>query len=236
MDPQASPTVPQSTQPTSGSNPPESGLGTPKTNTLAIWGFILSFLVPLAGLILAVVAKKHIKKSGESGSGLATAGIIISIAMIVVQFLSVIIWIFLMGAMEAQVNVRNSSNNKTTDSSRVVNTLTSTVDEKKALETSEAFLKAFKVKDFSLMYKLMGPDLRREYSGVSELQKQIEDAGIVVTGWKVEEVKTSGSEDRISVKGSLTLTQKPYTGKFEFAFIKDTDASVDMVLWQAQGD
>jgi len=48
------------------------------TNVLAIVGFILSFFVPLAGLICSAIAMKQLKTSGEGGKGFATAGVVIS--------------------------------------------------------------------------------------------------------------------------------------------------------------
>ncbi|MGO5148791.1 DUF4190 domain-containing protein [Bifidobacterium boum] len=59
----------------------------PKMNTLAVVGFICSFLVSLIGLILCIIAKNQIKTSGERGNGLATAGIIISAIMMALSLI-----------------------------------------------------------------------------------------------------------------------------------------------------
>ena len=48
-----------------------------KTNVLAIVGLILAFFFPLIGAILGHVALSQIKKTGESGRGLALAAVII---------------------------------------------------------------------------------------------------------------------------------------------------------------
>lgn len=50
-----------------------------KTNTLAIVGFVLSFLVSLAGVVCCAVALSQISERGERGRGLAVAGIIIGV-------------------------------------------------------------------------------------------------------------------------------------------------------------
>ena len=50
-----------------------------KTNTLAIVGFVLSFLISIAGLICSIIGRKQCRETGEGGMGLATAGMIISI-------------------------------------------------------------------------------------------------------------------------------------------------------------
>lgn len=63
-----------------------------KTNTLAIVGFVLSFVVVIAGLICSVIARKQIKQSGEGGMGLATAGMIISIVELSLSVLLSIIY------------------------------------------------------------------------------------------------------------------------------------------------
>lgn len=62
-----------------------------KTNTLAIVGFVLSFLVSIAGLICSIIARKQCRETGEKGMGLATAGMIISIVGMALTFLYIII-------------------------------------------------------------------------------------------------------------------------------------------------
>lgn len=49
----------------------------PRTNTLAIVGFILSFVVSVAGIICSHIALSQIKRTGEGGHGLALAGAIL---------------------------------------------------------------------------------------------------------------------------------------------------------------
>lgn len=64
----------------------------PKMNTMAVVGFIFSFLISIVGLILCIIAKNQIKTRGERGDGLATAGIIISV---VSMLLAVIIRMYM---------------------------------------------------------------------------------------------------------------------------------------------
>lgn len=54
-----------------------------KTNSLAIVSLVLAFFIPLAGLITALTAMSQIKKRGEGGKGIATAGLIISIVVLI---------------------------------------------------------------------------------------------------------------------------------------------------------
>lgn len=53
------------------------------TNSMAILGFIFSFLFSILGLIFSIIALKQIKEKKEEGKGLATAGLIISIIKLV---------------------------------------------------------------------------------------------------------------------------------------------------------
>ena len=69
---------------------------TKKTNTLAIVGFILAFLVPIAGLICSIIGKKQCVERNEGGAGLALAGLIISIVEMAIVLLYLIIVVALL--------------------------------------------------------------------------------------------------------------------------------------------
>ena len=47
------------------------------TNTMAILALVMSFVLAPVGLVLGIVARKQIRRTGEEGDGLALAGIII---------------------------------------------------------------------------------------------------------------------------------------------------------------
>ncbi|MFT3884853.1 MAG: DUF4190 domain-containing protein [Flavobacteriales bacterium] len=53
-----------------------------KTNGMAIAGFVCSFFIPLLGIIFSAIALGQIRRRGGRGHGLAVAGLIISIATI----------------------------------------------------------------------------------------------------------------------------------------------------------
>ena len=53
------------------------------TNVVAIVGFILSFIVALAGLICSLIGYKKAPEYNENGRGFAIAGIIISTVLMV---------------------------------------------------------------------------------------------------------------------------------------------------------
>jgi hypothetical protein len=45
---------------------------------MAILSLVFAFIVPVVGIVLGHIAKKQLKTSGESGDGIATAGLVIS--------------------------------------------------------------------------------------------------------------------------------------------------------------
>ena len=47
------------------------------TNTMAILALVMAFVFAPAGLVLGIVARRQIRRTGEEGNGLALAGIII---------------------------------------------------------------------------------------------------------------------------------------------------------------
>lgn len=83
----------------------------PKTNSLAIWGFILAIFLPLIGLILSIVAVSQIKKRNEGGKGLAIAGIIIGSILLFFQL------IFFIGVVGGAKNVADNTPSSNTNKS-----------------------------------------------------------------------------------------------------------------------
>jgi hypothetical protein len=55
-----------------------------KFSTLAIVGFVLAFVINIAGLVVSLIALSQIKRTGERGRGLAIAGVIISVLSLVI--------------------------------------------------------------------------------------------------------------------------------------------------------
>ena len=66
-----------------------------QSNTLAIVGFILSFFIPLAGLICSIIGLKRAPQFGGNGKGLAIAGIILS----AIAILAVIVLVGIYGSV-----------------------------------------------------------------------------------------------------------------------------------------
>lgn len=74
----------------------------PKTNVLAIVSLVLSIIgFNVVAIILGFVAMNQVKKSGESGRGLALAAVIIGFAEILI---GIIIVIVVVGATQACVD------------------------------------------------------------------------------------------------------------------------------------
>jgi hypothetical protein len=58
-----------------------------RCNTCAIIGFVMSFYVPIIGIVFSIIGLNQIKKSTETGKGLAIAGIIVSVITILLVLL-----------------------------------------------------------------------------------------------------------------------------------------------------
>lgn len=64
--------------------------GQTQSNGMAIAGFVLSFFIPLLGLIFSILGLKKSKET-NTGKGLSTAGIIIScITMVIILIMGII--------------------------------------------------------------------------------------------------------------------------------------------------
>ena len=66
----------------------------PRTNTLSLVGFIAAFMIPIAGLVLGVLALRQLRTPGniESGAGLARWAMVIGILGTLVQVIFFIVW------------------------------------------------------------------------------------------------------------------------------------------------
>ncbi len=84
---------PAAPQPPYGQVPPQGmyGMAEPhrKWNVMCIVGFILSFIIAPAGLIISIIALVQINKSHEKSKGMAIAGIVIGAVMTVLSVLSI---------------------------------------------------------------------------------------------------------------------------------------------------
>jgi hypothetical protein len=67
--------------------------GPRQTNTMAILALVLAFVAAPAGLIIGIIARKQIRRTGEEGDGLALAGIIVGGIFTAIFVLFILIWI-----------------------------------------------------------------------------------------------------------------------------------------------
>ena len=63
------------------------------TNGMAIAALICAFVFAPAGIVLGVIARNQIKRTGEDGRGLATAGLVLGVVFTVLGLIAVILWI-----------------------------------------------------------------------------------------------------------------------------------------------
>lgn len=66
-----------------------------RTNAMAIAALITAFLVAPAGIVLGIVARKQIRRTGEEGWGMATAGLVIGAVLTVLGVLAFVLWVVL---------------------------------------------------------------------------------------------------------------------------------------------
>jgi len=62
------------------------------TNTMAILALIFGIIIPPLGIVFGIIARSQVKQSGESGEGLATAGLVVGLVLTALYVLF-IIWI-----------------------------------------------------------------------------------------------------------------------------------------------
>lgn len=75
----------------------------PATNTMAILSLIFAFVLSPLGLVFGFVAKSQIKRTGESGDGLALAGIIIGGLFTALYVVLIVFWFILAAAFVSAV-------------------------------------------------------------------------------------------------------------------------------------
>lgn len=107
--PPVAPAAPQPVTPPVSAQPgyPQ-GYAAPPTNTMAIVALVLAFIVPLVGAILGHVALGQIKRTGESGHGLALAGVIIGWVFTAIAAIAILFYIVAMVSMFALIGTTTS--------------------------------------------------------------------------------------------------------------------------------
>lgn len=82
-----------------------------ENNTMSIVGFILSFMMPVVGLILSILGLNKSKELNNKGKGLSIAGIIISVLLFIFQFL-VLLLLISVGTVSSTLDTAKNKANK----------------------------------------------------------------------------------------------------------------------------
>lgn len=61
-----------------------------RTNTTAVLALVFAFVVAPLGVVFGFVARSQIKRTGEAGAGLALAGIIVGLAVVVLSLVAIV--------------------------------------------------------------------------------------------------------------------------------------------------
>lgn len=85
--------------------PPRQG-----TNTLAILALVFAFVFAPAAIVLGVCGRRQIRRTGEEGMGLATAGMIIGIVFTVLMAIWIVFAILMFAVFVHQVNNNQPQN------------------------------------------------------------------------------------------------------------------------------
>lgn len=221
---------PASTQPAPAPQP-QPAAGDPKTNVMAIFALIFSFILPLVGIVLAAVALGQIKKRGEGGKAAAIAALIISIIMFIVSIVVLLIVGFAaIAGVQKQTSTFDSNSTSSGSSTQSKNY---SADEQKAVSNAQDFLSAIKSGNYTAAYNLMGPELKKEYKDANDFANQAKDKNLnLIKSWEVTTVTTSSSGETITVKGTLKANGSNSNGTFEFGYYKDTDGSINMLSYE----
>ena len=68
------------------------------TNVLSIVALIAAFVIPLAGIIVGFISLGQIKKTGESGHGLALAGVVLGFVFTAFYLIFFIVYFVIIAA------------------------------------------------------------------------------------------------------------------------------------------
>lgn len=72
-------------------------------SALCIIGFILSFVIPIAGLIISIIALVRIRRTGEKSRGMAIAGTIIGAILSVLTVVVIAMLVWFVNSMDVKV-------------------------------------------------------------------------------------------------------------------------------------
>ena len=79
------------------------------TNTLAILALVFAFIFAPAAIVMGAIARKQIRRTGEQGMGLATAGLVCGIVFTVISVIWIVVVVVLFASMASHINDQNTT-------------------------------------------------------------------------------------------------------------------------------
>jgi uncharacterized membrane protein HdeD (DUF308 family) len=73
------------------------------TNTMAILALVFAFVFSPLGIVFGIIARRQIRRTGEGGQGLATAGLVLGIIFTAITVLSIILMVALIGVAATEI-------------------------------------------------------------------------------------------------------------------------------------
>jgi hypothetical protein len=104
-------------QPGYGPYPPQAPYGyngygypaQPGTNTMAILALVFAFIFAPVAIVLGALARKQIRRTGEQGMGLATAGMVCGIVFTVLSVIWIVAVVTIFASMAHNINNQNNT-------------------------------------------------------------------------------------------------------------------------------
>jgi hypothetical protein len=78
------------------------------TNTLAILALVFAFVFAPAAIVMGAIARRQIRRTGEQGMGLATAGFVLGIVFTALSVLWIIAVVLFFASAVHQINDHNT--------------------------------------------------------------------------------------------------------------------------------
>ena len=200
-----------------------------KTSGLSLASLAFAVLLPPLGLIMALVARAKSKNENKP-TGAATAAIIIAL----------VLFLGLLGGggyyVYKNYNIKTSQSITSGVAEKKESTTAAnrTADEVSAIAQSDKFLNYIKSENYSEAFKMLSPELQKEYiGGESDFTKEVTTANLkLIDSWNITDSQANGKEDRVVVTGTANFKGSNPTGKLEFQFYKDSSGNLKMFLWQ----
>ena len=82
-----------------GYGPPPGYAWRPPTSQLAVLALVLTFVLPPAGLVCGLVARRQLRRTGEAGDGLTLAAIIIGGISTTLLVVGLLLWISVLASI-----------------------------------------------------------------------------------------------------------------------------------------